>query len=58
MNNIYSALLILIIVPVVLYSDATSGIADNTVVLPIGDRKLQYETSATMMYFREGVSRS
>jgi hypothetical protein len=52
MNSIYSALLILITVPVVLYSDATSGIADRIVVLPIGDRKLQYETSATMMCFR------
>jgi hypothetical protein len=57
-NSIYSALLILMMLPVVWYSLATSGIADNTVVLPMGDRKLQYEISATITRFREGVSRS
>jgi hypothetical protein len=53
MNNIYRALLKLIIVPVLLYVAATSGTAARMVVDDIGARKLQKARSATMITFRE-----
>ena len=58
MNNIYRALLKLMIVPLLLYVAATSGIAAKIVVDEIGARKLQKERSATMITFRECGSRS
>jgi len=58
MNSIYSALLILMTLPVVPNSAATSGTADSTVVEEMGARKLQYEISATMMSLRLGGRRS
>jgi hypothetical protein len=41
------------IVPVLWYVDATSGIADNIVVLEIGAKKLQKESKATIVNFFE-----
>ena len=58
MVSMYSALLRLIIVPVLLYVAATSGTADRMVVLEIGARKPQNERRATMMSFRECGRRS
>ena len=58
MKSIYKALLKLMIVPVLWYVAATSGTADKMVVLEIGARKLQKDSSATMICFREGERRS
>jgi hypothetical protein len=58
MNNIYKALLKLMIVPVLLYVDATSGIADRIVVLDIGARKLQNDSRQTMTTFLDSGSLS
>ena len=58
MNNMYNALLKLIMVPVLLYVFATSGTAANTVVLLIGAKKLQKESRATITSLRLGGMRS
>jgi hypothetical protein len=58
MNNIYSAFDKLIMLPVVLYCAATSGTADRTVVLLIGARNEQKDTSATSTDFLPGDSLS
>ena len=42
------------IVPVVSYSAAISGTAAKTVVLDIGDRKLQNESNVVIMIFLPG----
>jgi hypothetical protein len=45
------------IVPGVAYSAATSGTAARTVVLEMGERKLQKERRVTMIILREGAMR-
>jgi hypothetical protein len=54
MKSIYKAFVKLMIVPVVLYSAATSGTAAKTVVLDIGERKLQNESKVVIMIFLPG----
>lgn len=58
MNNIYKALLKLMIVPVLRYVAATSGIAARMVVEDIGARKEQYDNRATITSFLDGFMRS
>lgn len=58
MNNIYKALLKLIIVPVLLYVAATSGTAAKMVVEDIGAKKEQKDRRVTMTTFLEGFMRS
>jgi hypothetical protein len=54
MKSIYKAFVRLIIVPVVPYSAATSGTAAKTVVLDMGDRKLQKDSNVVIMIFLPG----
>lgn len=54
MKSIYKAFVKLMIVPVVSYSAATSGTAVKTVVLDIGERKLQNESKVVIMIFLPG----
>jgi hypothetical protein len=51
MKSRYKAFVKLMIVPVVSYSAATSGTAAKTVVLDIGERKLQNESKVVIMIF-------
>lgn len=56
--SMYIALVTLMIVPVVLYSAATSGVAASTLVLEKGARKEQTDINVTMTSFRCGENRS
>ena len=56
--NMYMALARLMIVPVVPYSAATSGVAASTDVLEMGDRNEQKDSSTTMMALRWRGNRS
>jgi hypothetical protein len=58
MKRRYSALLRLMMVPVVLNSAATSGTAGRTEVLEIGARKAQKDSRITMTTFLCGEYRS
>lgn len=58
MNNMYIALLILTMVPVVLYSAATSGEAESTVVDDIGAKNAHTESSMTITVLRRSEKRS
>lgn len=51
MKSIYKAFVKFMIVPVVSYCAATSGTAAKTVVLEIGDRKLQNERRVVIIIF-------
>lgn len=57
MNAKYRALLALIILPVVLYVDATSGIPDRIDVEEMGARNEQNDSTATITILREGEKR-
>jgi uncharacterized protein (UPF0262 family) len=54
MKSMYKAFDRFMIVPVVSYSAATSGTAAKTVVLDMGDRKLQNESNVVIMIFLPG----
>lgn len=58
MKTMYAALLRLMMEPDVLYSAATSGVADKTLVLDTGERKAQKDSTATMTLLRLLLSRS
>ena len=56
MKSMYKALETLMIDPSVLNVSATSGTAESTVVLEMGAKKLQNETTATMTILRRSVN--
>lgn len=51
-KSMYKALLIFIVVPLLPYVSATSGMAASTVVLEMGARKPQKERTAVMIFLR------
>lgn len=58
MDSVYMAFEMLIVDPVVLYSEAISGLAANAEVVAIDDSNAQNDNSATILRLRLFDSRS